>query len=152
MSLPGWLYIYISRTNTIEFNLLLFSKCIFSMAIFIYKFFFALYVILQLRTTNSLYVHGNPGGSCRLENRTVIFNVCKTPPRLTLPVCAGFCPSSTRWEFNMKRFVLRTSACTVTRYRMESFVCPDSTHTAIQLMIPLACSCDKHYCRNSHPR
>lgn len=124
------------------------------MAIFIYKFFFVFCVILQLRTTNSLLVNGNvtPGGYCRLENRTVIFNVCKTPPRLTLPVCAGFCPSSTRWEFNTKRFVLRMSACKVTRYRTESFVCPDSTHTAIQLVIPLACSCDKHYCRNSHPR
>ena len=121
------------------------------MAIYVYKLLFALSALLQFKTINLLYVHANVGGYCRLENRTVIFNVCKTPPRLTLPVCVGFCPSSTRWEFNIKRFVFRTSACTVIRHRTEQFVCPDSTHTAIQLMIPLACSCDKHYCRNVHP-
>ncbi len=121
------------------------------MAIIIYKVIFAMIIILQLRTTSLIYVNGNIGGYCRLENRTIILNLCKNPPRLTLPVCVGFCPSSTRWDFNLKRFIPRTSACTVTQHRTEQFVCPDSTHTAIELMIPLECSCDKHYCRNSHP-
>jgi hypothetical protein len=116
------------------------------MAIIVYQVIFAMIIILQLRTTN-----GNVGGYCRLENRTRILNLCKNPPRLTLPICVGFCPSSTRWDFNSKRFIPRTSACTVTQHRTEEFVCPDSTHTAIELIIPLACSCDKHYCRKSHP-
>ena len=121
------------------------------MATVIYKIFFAFILILQLRTTNSIYVHESMGGYCRLENRTITLSICKTPPRLTLPVCTGFCPSSTRWEFKLQRFVPRTSACTVTAQRMEQFICPDSTHTAVQLVIPLACSCGKHYCRNLYP-
>jgi hypothetical protein len=122
------------------------------MAIIIYKIICAIIIILQLRTTNFIYVNGNVGGYCRLENRTVILDICKDRPRLTLPICIGFCSSSTRWEFNLKRFVARTSACTVTRHRTEEFTCPDSTHTAVQIMISLECSCDKHYCRNSSPK
>jgi hypothetical protein len=118
------------------------------MSIIVYKIIFVIIIILQLRTTN---VNGHVGGYCRLENRTVILHICKDPPRLTLPVCVGYCPSSSRWEFNLKRFVARTSACTVTQHRTEQFICPDSTHTAIQIMIPLACSCDKHYCRKIYP-
>ena len=119
------------------------------MALIVYKVICAIIIVLQLKTTNFIYVNGNMGGYCRLENRTVILNICKTPPRLILPVCVGFCPSGTRWEFNSNRFVSRTSACTVTRHRTEQFICRDSTHTAVQIMIPLNCSCDKHYCRNS---
>lgn len=120
------------------------------MAIIIYKVICAI-IILQLRTKNSIYVNGNIGGYCRLENRTFTLNICKDRPRLTLPVCVGFCPSTTRWSFESKRFIPRTSACTVTDHRTEQFTCPDSTHTAVQLMIPLACSCDKHYCQNLYP-
>jgi hypothetical protein len=116
----------------------------------IYKLICTIIIILQLRMTSLIYVNGNVGSSCILENRTITLNVCNTPPRLTLPVCVGFCPSSTRWDFNLNQFVPRTSACTVTRHRTEEFVCPDSTHTAVQIIIPLACSCDKHYCRNTH--
>jgi hypothetical protein len=105
-------------------------------------------MIFQLRTTNWMFVHGNLHGFCRLENRTITFNICKSSPRLVVPVCVGYCPSSTRWEFRLGRFVARTSACTVTHHRMEQFVCRDATHTAIQLIIPLACSCSKHYCRS----
>ena len=118
------------------------------MAIYVYKIILTLIILLlQIRTT-----HASVGGYCRLENRTMVLNLCKNPPRLTLPVCVGLCSSSTRWNFNFKRFVPRISACTVTQHRTEQFVCPDSTHTAIQLIIPLACSCRKQYCRNSHPR
>jgi len=116
----------------------------------IYKFIYTIIIILQLIMTSLMYVNGNVGSSCILENRTVTLNICNTRPRLILPVCVGFCPSSTRWEFNLNQFVSRTSACTVTQHRTEEFVCPDSTHTAVQLIIPLACSCDKHYCRNMH--
>ncbi|CAF3450112.1 unnamed protein product [Rotaria sp. Silwood1] len=121
------------------------------MALIIYKLICTIIIILQLRPLNLIYVHGNVDGYCRLQNRTVVLNICKTPPRLILPVCEGFCSSSTRWEFNSNRFVPRTSACTVTQHRTEQFICPDSTHTAVEIMIPLACSCNKHYCRNFHP-
>jgi hypothetical protein len=117
------------------------------MGLVVYQILCAIIIILQLKTTN---VHGNIGGYCRLENRTITLDICKIPPTLTVPFCVGFCPSSTRWEFNLNRFIARTSACTVTRHRTEKFTCRDSTHTAVQIMIPLACSCDKHYCRNSH--
>jgi hypothetical protein len=118
------------------------------MAMIVYKIIFAIIIILQFRTMS---VHGNVGGYCKLENRTISLTICKHPPRITVPFCVGYCPSSTRWEFDLKRFVPRTSACTVTRHRTEQFICPDSTHTAVQIIIPLECSCDKHYCRNSHP-
>jgi len=121
------------------------------MSIIIYKVIFAIIIVLQLRTINVIYVNGNVGGYCRLENRTIILPICKDKPRITLPVCVGYCPSSTRWDFNLERFIARTSACTVTQHRTEQFICPDSTHTAVQIMIPLACSCDKHYCRNLYP-
>jgi hypothetical protein len=121
------------------------------MSIIIYKVIFAIIIVLQLRTINVIYVNGHVGGYCRLENRTITLPICKDKPRLTLSVCVGYCPSSIRWDFNLERFVARTSACTVTQHRTEQFICPDSTHTAVQIMIPLACSCDKHYCRNLYP-
>ncbi|CAF3646638.1 unnamed protein product [Rotaria sordida] len=118
------------------------------MALIVYKAVCAIIIVLQLRTMNFIYVHGKIGGYCTLKNRTVVLNICKTPPRLMLPVCEGFCSSSTQWEFNSNRFVPRTSACIVTRHRNEQFICPDSTHTAVEIMIPLACSCNKHYCQS----
>lgn len=120
------------------------------MAFIILKLACAIIIVLQLRFINRIYVHGHVGGYCKLQNRTVVLNICKTPPKLIIPVCEGFCPSSTRWEFNGNQFVPRTSACTVTHYRTEDFICPDSTHTAVKIIIPLACTCNKHYCRNSH--
>ncbi|CAF3928357.1 unnamed protein product [Rotaria sp. Silwood1] len=93
-----------------------------------------------------IYVHGNINQICQLENRTFIFNICKIRPSLTIPVCAGYCSSITQWNFNLNQFVRRTNACTVIEHRTEYFVCPDSTHTAIELMIPLKCSCIKSSC------
>ncbi len=119
------------------------------MGFIIYTIIFTITIILQLKTMN---VNGNIGGYCRLENRTITLNICKTRPNIIIPTCVGFCSSSTRWEFNLNRFIARTSACTVTQHRTEQYTCRDSTHTSVQIMIPLACSCDKHYCRNSHPR
>ena len=78
----------------------------------------------------------------------MIFKICKTPPRLILPVCVGSCPSTTHWDFRLNRFVTRLSACTVTNHRIEQFLCPDATHTLIDLVIPLACSCEKYHCPN----
>lgn len=91
-------------------------------------------------------VNGKINQYCRLENRTIIFNICKNPPQFILPVCIGFCSSMTQWDFYSNKFIARTNTCKVTKHRTESFVCPDSTHTAIELMIPLACSCTKHHC------
>jgi hypothetical protein len=122
------------------------------MALTVYKVIFTIIVIIQLRMTNSIYANASIGGYCRLENRTLTLEICKVQPNITLPVCVGLCPSSSRWDFNSNRFIFRTSACTVTRQRIEQFICPDSTHTAVKIMIPLACSCDKHYCRNHHQK
>ncbi|CAF2039526.1 unnamed protein product [Rotaria magnacalcarata] len=119
------------------------------MIFIVFKVVCAIIIVLELRTINLIYVQGHVGDYCRLQNRTFTLNICKTPPRLILPVCEGYCPSSSRWEFNYNRFVSRTSACTVTRYRVEDFVCRDSTHTSVKIIIPLACSCNKHYCQNS---
>ncbi|CAM4886569.1 unnamed protein product [Rotaria socialis] len=119
------------------------------MAFIVFKVICVVIIVLQLRTINLIYVQGHVGGYCRLQNRTVTLNICKNPPRLIIPVCEGYCPSSSRWEFNHNRFVPRTSACTVKQYRVEDFTCRDSTHTAVKIIIPLACSCNKHYCQNS---
>jgi Cystine-knot domain len=86
--------------------------------------------------------------TCLLENRTMILNVCKTPPRLTLPVCGGFCSSHSQWDFRLNRYVHGISACTVIEHRTEQFICPDASHTAVEIMIPLACSCTKYSCHN----
>jgi hypothetical protein len=120
------------------------------MVFIIYKVLFAFTIGLQLKMMNLIYVNGNIDHFCKLENHTIELKICKTSPRLTLPVCVGFCSSSTQWNFDLNRFVHRTSACTVTRYRTEQFTCLDSTHTAVEIIIPLACSCTKYYCRN-HP-
>ncbi|CAF1609685.1 unnamed protein product [Rotaria magnacalcarata] len=108
---------------------------------------FILLIGIQLKMASA---HGNSHHICKLENRTIVFNVCKIQPRITLPVCTGYCSSSTHWSFHSKRFVHSTTACTVTDHRTEIFVCPDSTHTAIQLMIPVNCSCAKSSCRRYH--
>ena len=50
----------------------------------VYKTICTIIIILQLRTTTLIYVNGTVGSYCRLENRTVILNICKTPPRFTL--------------------------------------------------------------------
>jgi hypothetical protein len=83
---------------------------------------------------------------CKLENRTITFNICKESPHFILPICVGYCSSTSQWDFRTNKFIYRTQACKVTRYRTEYFVCPDSTHTAIELLIPLACSCTKRHC------
>jgi hypothetical protein len=112
----------------------------------IYNILFIFILGIHLKT---IHVNGNINHFCKLENRTIIFNICKVPPRLTIPVCVGSCSSRAQWNFHLNRFVYKTKACTVSQHRTEYFVCPDSTHTAIELMIPLACSCTKHYC---HPQ
>ncbi len=84
---------------------------------------------------------------CQLENHTMVLNICKRSPRLIRPICVGYCSSITQWNFRLNKFIYRTEACRVTQYRTEYFVCPDSTHTAIELLIPLACSCTtKRHC------
>lgn len=100
---------------------------------------------------NFISVHGYSAGYCRLEYRNFTLNICKDPPRRFLPVCVGFCPSITRWDFKFGQFVQRTSACTVTKYRIEQIVCPDATHTAVNILIPLKCSCSRHNCQDRHP-
>jgi hypothetical protein len=109
----------------------------------IYKILFIFILAIHLK---AIYVNG----TCKLENRTMILNICKTSPHLTIPVCVGSCLSNTQWNFHSNQFIHRTNACTVTKHRTEHFVCPDATHTAIELMIPLACSCTKHSCHHSH--
>ncbi len=98
----------------------------------------------------SLKTNGNLQQFCELENRTITFDICKKRPRLTLPVCVGFCSSTTQWSFRSNTFLSRTRACQVTRHRTEYFVCPDSSHTAIELIIPLACSCTQSNCHRYH--
>jgi hypothetical protein len=83
---------------------------------------------------------------CRLENRTMILNICKQSPRIIQPICVGYCSSTSHYNFRLHQFITRTESCRVTQYRTEYFVCPDSTHTAIELLIPLACSCEKRHC------
>jgi len=111
---------------------------------------FIIYKILFIFVINIYYINGNMNQLCKLENRTTILNICKNPPRLTLPVCIGFCTSTTQWNFHLNKFITRTKLCKVTKHRTEYFVCPDSTHTAIELMIPLACSCTQHRCLHYH--
>ena len=113
------------------------------------KWTWIILLIITIRNSSRISVHGHGGGYCRIENRTVTLNICKTPPTIVLPTCVGFCHSSTRWEFRSHRFVSRTSACTVTQHRTEEFVCPDSTHTSVQLMIALECSCERYSCETS---
>ncbi|CAF4349274.1 unnamed protein product [Rotaria sp. Silwood2] len=107
-----------------------------------------LFIFLIVIHMKMICVHGNINHLCKLENRTIIYNICKTRPSITMPTCVGFCASATQWNFSLNRFVRRTRACTVTRHRTEYFVCPDSTHTAIELMIPLECSCTKSSCHH----
>jgi hypothetical protein len=76
----------------------------------------------------------------------ITLNICKKPPRFILPVCIGYCSTISQWNFHSNKFIYRTNACQVTQHRTEYFLCPDSTHTAIELTIPLACSCMKHTC------
>ena len=125
-----------------------------TMTAMLVKVTWVILLIFQLRASNSIAVRAQTGSFCRLENRTVTLNICKNPPRFVLPICVGYCPSSTRWEFRLNRFVARTSTCTVTQHRTEHFTCPDATHTTVEILIPLACSCEKHYCQNrsqNHP-
>lgn len=83
---------------------------------------------------------------CQLQNRTMILTICKTPPRIIVPVCVGFCSSSSQWNVHFHQFIPRIHTCQVTKYRRKLFICPDSTHTAIYLFIPLTCSCTKRHC------
>jgi len=76
-------------------------------------------------------------GLCRLENRTITFNICNTPPSFILPVCTGYCDSLTQWDFRKNRFLTHTKLCHVTKHETILFTCPDSTHTSIELFIPL---------------
>ena len=94
----------------------------------------------------SVFPNGNLNTACQLTNQTFVFDICKTPPKLTLPVCAGFCSTISQWSFRSKEFLPRINACTVKAYRTEQFVCPDSTHTAVSLLIPLSCSCSRLSC------
>lgn len=85
-------------------------------------------------------------GLCRLENRTITFNICLNPPRFTLPVCTGQCYSLTQWNIRSNRFITYTKSCQVTEHKTKLFTCPDSTHTTIELFIPLKCSCKTFKC------
>jgi len=114
------------------------------MTFIIYKILFIFLICLYL-------INGNLNQFCKLENRTITLNICKIRPQIILPVCIGYCSSTTQWNFRSNKFITRTELCKVTKYRTESFVCPDSTHTATELMIPLACSCTKHYCHRFNP-
>jgi len=113
----------------------------------IYKILFIFIISIYLKP---IYVNGNMNQFCKLENRTIVLNICKKPPHLILPVCVGFCASSTEWNFRSNKFTSRTKSCKVTQHRTEYFVCPDSTHTAVELIIPLACSCTKYHCNRHH--
>ena len=110
-------------------------------------------ILTTLTLTVVLYtivVHGHSTSFCQLQNRTVTLNICRTPPQLILPVCVGFCSSQTQWDVRSNRFFTRLNACTVSNFRTEQFVCPDATHTAIDLVIPTSCSCSRYSCSNSN--
>lgn len=113
------------------------------MTLIIYQIFFILFFGISSKTIG---IHGKINSYCKLENRTITFDICKIPPTLILPVCTGFCSSTTQWNFRSNRFITRTNSCKVTKHRTKYFVCPDSTHTAIEVIIPLECSCDRHHC------
>lgn len=117
------------------------------MTVLIWNLVFILIIGIHLKMINA---HGNINNFCRLENRTFIFDICQIRPRHTLPVCVGLCSSTTEWNFHLHHFSHQVHSCRVTQHRTEYFICPDATHTAIELMIPLECSCTKRYCRVSH--
>lgn len=98
------------------------------------------------------YANNTMNHLCKLENRTFVFDVCKVRPHLIIPTCIGYCSSKSHWSFHQQRFVFGARACTVTKHRTEYFVCPDHTHTAIQLMIPLECSCSQSSCFHYYHR
>lgn len=121
------------------------------MASIVYLILCAILIPLQLRTANLFFVNGQTTPSCKLENRTYTLPICKRSPTFTIPVCVGHCSSGTRWDFKLNRFLSRTTACTVTAFKTINYTCLDSTHTAITIIIPLACSCGKPHCLNAHP-
>lgn len=98
------------------------------------------------------FVSADITSSCRLENRTVVLHVCKTSPRVIIPVCVGHCLSRTRWSITRKTFITVAKACTVKESYNVTFQCQDSTHTSVTMTLPKSCSCELYSCRNRHER